>query len=82
MFGLFKNKKKESLPQLFDLNNNPLIPGDEVEVLRYDMGVCKLIQNENSFYYESLKTGEQVSWLKMIDASSDRQKVKKIFLDK
>lgn len=78
MFGLFKKKQKDTLPQLFDLNNNPLIPGDKVEVLRYEMGVCTLVLIDNAFFYESEKTGEQVSWLKMIDASSDRQKVKKI----
>ncbi len=81
MFGLFKKKEKDTLPQLTDLNNNPLAPGDLVEVLRYDLGKSKLILVDNIYYYESIKSGEQVSWLKMIDASSDNQKVKKIIAE-
>ena len=78
MFGLFKKKETNNLPQLSDLDDNPLNQGDIVEVLRYELGKCKLILLDNVYYYESLENGKQVSWLKMIDASSDRQKVKKI----
>ncbi len=81
MFGLFKKNKKEKLPQLTDIENNPLFVGDLVDVLRYELGKCKLVVVEESYFYESLKSGEQVSWLKMIDASTDRQKVKKITSD-
>lgn len=81
MFGLFKKKEEDKLPQLTDLNNHPLTAGDLVEVLRYDLGKSKLILVDNNYYYESIKNGEQVSWLKMIDASSDRQKVKKIIIE-
>ena len=78
MFGLFKKKETDKLPQLADLDNNLLVEGDLVEVLRYELGKAKLVLVENNYYYESVKNGEQVSWLKMIDASSERQKVKKI----
>ncbi|MEQ8924866.1 MAG: hypothetical protein RLO81_03575 [Fulvivirga sp.] len=78
MFGLFKKKEKDTLPALFDLDNNPLMEGDLVEVLRYELGKSKLILVDKVYYYQSVKSGKQISWLKMIDASSDRQKVKKI----
>ncbi|MEM9859321.1 MAG: hypothetical protein AAF843_18335 [Bacteroidota bacterium] len=78
MFGLFKKKeKKDELPQLLDLNNNPLVEGDIVEALRYELGKCKLLLVDEQYVYESISTGKQVSWLKMIDASTDNQKVKK-----
>ena len=79
MFGLFKKKKQEpGLPVLKDLENTPLAEGDFVEALRYDLGKCKLLVIDNSYVYESEATGEKVSWLKMIDASTENQKVKKI----
>lgn len=79
MFGLFKKKKQEpGLPVLKDLENTPLTEGDFVEALRYDLGKCKLLVIDNSYVYESVATGEKVSWLKMIDASTENQKVKKI----
>ncbi|GAA0892557.1 hypothetical protein GCM10009122_22360 [Fulvivirga kasyanovii] len=79
MFGLFKKKKQEpGLPVLKDLENTPLAEGDFVEALRYDLGKCKLLVVDNSYVYESEATGEKVSWLKMIDASTENQKVKKI----
>ena len=78
MFGLFKKKEKDNLPVLTDLDDNPLTQGDIVEALRYELGKCKLILVDKVYYYESLTDGKQVSWLKMIDASNDRQKVKKV----
>ncbi|WP_020529209.1 hypothetical protein [Flexithrix dorotheae] len=83
MFGFFKRNKKEkpkSEPQLIDLNNNVLEEGDIVESLRYELGKCKIIKIEGKFYYESLESGKQVIWVKMIDASNDLQKVKKVGL--
>ena len=78
MFGLFKKKeKKEKLPQLLDLNSEPLQEGDIVEALRYELGKCRLLLVNEEYIYESLDSGKQVSWLKMIDASTDNQKVKK-----
>ena len=52
--------------------------GDEVESLRYDLGKCVLIKEEETFYYESLETGEKISWIKMIDAATEFQKVRKL----
>jgi hypothetical protein len=80
MFGFFKKKKKvKPLPTLTDLNNEPLQEGDTVEALRYELGKCKIIKKEDGhFYYESIEKGDQVIWVKMIDASTDLQKVKKI----
>ncbi len=78
MFGLFKKKeKKDKLPQLLDLNSEPLQEGDIVEALRYELGKCRLLRVNEEYIYESLDSGKQVSWLKMIDASTDNQKVKK-----
>ena len=77
MFGLFKRKK--TTISLSDLEDNPLKEGDDVVMaLRYDLGECVLIQEDGSFYYESTSTKERISWLKMIDASTERQKVKKV----
>ncbi len=80
MFGFFKkrNSKKIALPALMDLNNISLQEGDRVAALRYDLGDCKLLIINDQYIYESEDNGEQVSWLKMIDASTDRQKVEKI----
>jgi len=76
MFNLFKKKKKSV--QLKDLYGNPLNVGDKVESLRYDLGICKLIETENGFEYESEPTGQKVSYAKMIDAATTYQKVKKM----
>lgn len=82
MFGFFKKNKKEPEkpePTLTDLNQIPLQEGDLVEALRYELGKCKIIKKEDGhYYYESIETGDQVIWVKMIDAATDLQKVKKI----
>lgn len=72
------SKKEENQPVIADLAQNPLQVGDEVEALRYNLGKCRLVQGPNGLEYESLETGERVSWLRMIDASTQLQKVKKI----
>lgn len=78
MFGLFKKKKKEKqAPQLLDINGEPLNEGDKVEVLRYDLGECILTLEGLHYYYESA-TGEKISYAKMIDASTEQQKVRRI----
>lgn len=87
MFNFFKKKNhqeqpKAPLPQLADINQFPLQVGDIVEALRYDLGRCKLIQVEKGYVYESLSTGEQVSWLRMVDAITQLQKVKKVMEEK
>ena len=80
MFGIFKKSKskKNVLPELLDLQNQPILEGDKVTALRYDMGICKVMVIEDKYIYESEANGKQISWLKMIDASTDRQKVEKI----
>ena len=52
--------------------------GDLVDCLRYDMGKCKLILEGTEWFYESVETGERVSYVKMIDAITTKQKVRKI----
>jgi hypothetical protein len=78
MFGFFSKNKKDKLPLLVDLNDEPLSVGDIVDVFRYELGRSKLIIVDETYFYQSIESGKQVSWLKMIDASSERQKVKKI----
>ena len=74
MFGLFKKKKKEQV--LLDLDGNQLSEGDIVDNLRYDMGESKVVKSEEGFAYESIADGRRVSWLRMIDAATERQKVR------
>lgn len=80
MFGWFKRKNKENInkPQIVDINNNPLTDGDIVMAMRYNLGKCQLITEEDSYFYKSVESGKKVSWLKMIDASTAFQKVEKI----
>lgn len=75
-FSLFKKKKKRK--QLQDISGMPILPGDKVECLRYDMGESVLIDGENGFEYESIKTKQKVSFVKMIDAATSFQKVRKL----
>ena len=75
MFGLFKKKKKELI--LFDLEGNALADGDIVLSLRSDMGECKLVKTEEGFEYQSIENDAKMTWLKMIDAATERQKVRK-----
>jgi hypothetical protein len=76
LFGLIKKKKKKV--QLKDLNGNPLLAGNKVESIRYDLGICTIIETENGFEYESQSTGQKVHYTKMIDATTTFQKVKKL----
>ncbi len=81
MFGWFKRKKKDSAPKkpdLVDLAQQPLAVGDRVESLRYDLGVSLLVEMEDGIYYQSEKDGRKIHWTRMIDASTQFQKVKKI----
>lgn len=73
-----KQEKKKALPPLVDLNQMPLKEGDIVEALRYNLGKAKIVVENDNIYYESLETGERVSWVKMIDAATEFQKVKKM----
>ena len=78
MFNLFKKKKKNQEPFLLDLDENVLVAGDKVEAFRYDLGICTLVIEEDKFFYISDSNNEKISYLKMIDASTERQKVRKI----
>ncbi|MDX2246722.1 MAG: hypothetical protein SF052_08110 [Bacteroidia bacterium] len=82
MFKFFKNSsngnsKKPAIP-FVDINGVPLAEGDKVESLRYNLGQCIIVSAETGYVYESLETGEQVSYLKMVDAATTFQKVKKL----
>ena len=80
MFQLFKknSSRKKRQPKLADLDGNPLKEGDVVESLRYELGKCRILLSEEGYIYESLETGKRVSWAKMIDATTENQKVRKI----
>lgn len=69
--------KKDSLP-FVDINGEPLQEGDWVEAGRYDLGTCRIIKGETGWEYESLEDGKTVSFVKMIDAATKHQKVRKL----
>lgn len=74
MFGIFKKKKEL---ELYDLEGNALAEGDIVLGLRYEMGECKLVKTENGYEYQSIEGDTNMSWIKMTDAATERQKVRK-----
>ncbi|MFP3861240.1 MAG: hypothetical protein ACLFUW_10490 [Bacteroidales bacterium] len=76
MLGIFKRKKKQ---QLRDYDGNPLKVGDRVHSLRYELGECILVDGEKGIEYESIQNGKRVSYVWMIDAHTENQKVRKIF---
>ncbi|MEQ9423984.1 MAG: hypothetical protein RJQ09_06175 [Cyclobacteriaceae bacterium] len=79
MFGLFKKKKKEKpLPPIVDMDQNPLKVGDMVMSHRYDLGLCQVIENETGIAYQAIESGKVEPWTRMIDASTEFQKVKKV----
>lgn len=80
MFSWFKSRKKTQKSDLIleDLNGEPLAEGDRVKSLRYELGDCKLQKLEGEWYYVSEEREEKVSFIKMVDALSKRQKVLKI----
>ncbi len=81
MASLFKRKsssRKKSSLQFTDLEGQPLKEGDIVLSLRYDLGECRIVKTDQGMVYESLETGEQVNWAKMIDAATGYQKVRKL----
>jgi len=83
LFSFFKKKSRENkkLPRLADLNDNPLKEGDIVISHRYELGECKILNTENGIEYESISSGKRVSWLRMIDAATEKQKVNKVEKD-
>lgn len=80
MFNFFKKKSAgtKKLPQLIDLDDNALKAGDIVFSHRYELGECKILNTENGIEYESISSGKRVSWLRMIDAATEKQKVNKV----
>ena len=79
MFGIFKKKPKEKKPPvLADLNNKAIGEGDIVTSLRYDLGKCRVVLEGLEYFYESLSSGERVSYLRMVDAITENQKVLKL----
>lgn len=76
MFGLFKKKPKEpTVPKLLDINNNPIVEGAVVKSLRYELGECVVELEGLEYFYVSRKTGERVSYTRMVDAITENQKV-------
>ena len=82
MFSFLKRKKPEHAPVLADLHHQPLSEGDTVEALRYDLGVCRVVSTDQGMAYRSVESGRQVSWHRMVDASTALQKVKKVVKEK
>ena len=64
-------------PQLLDIDGDLIMEGDEVISQRYELGNCKVILKGLEFFYESHETKKQVSYVRMIDAITGFQKVKK-----
>ncbi|MEL6675595.1 MAG: hypothetical protein AAFR61_25530 [Bacteroidota bacterium] len=83
MFKFFRKrsngqaKSRDTQPKMQDMNGADLQVGDIVEVLRYDLGLCKVIDGEKGWEYESLETGERVHYSRMVDAATSFQKVRK-----
>jgi hypothetical protein len=81
MFKWFRKNgsgRSGSKLKMVDLDGNVLNEGDVVESLRYDLGECKLLKTDDGYEYESVSSGEKVSWAKMVDAATENQKVRKI----
>lgn len=76
--GIFSRKKGKSKIPFVDLEGQPLKAGDHVFSHRYDMGECRIVETDSGMAYESLATGQQVSYAKMIDAATGYQKVKRL----
>ncbi len=72
-----RNPRKKKL-QFFDFEGQPLKEGDTVMSYRYDLGECRIINTEQGMEYKSVAGGQQVSYVKMIDAATGYQKVKKL----
>jgi hypothetical protein len=78
MAGLFSKKSRKGRVQFIDLEGQTLKEGDTVMSLRYDLGECRIISTEQGMAYESLATGQKVPYIKMIDAATGYQKVKRL----
>jgi hypothetical protein len=83
MFRFFRKRNngksnRSSSLQLIDIDGNSLSVGDLVMSLRYELGTCRLIETQEGYAYESVQSGQQVSYLRMVDAATTYQKVRKI----
>lgn len=79
MFGFFRKKEKvKQPPVLLDIEGMEILNGDTVEVLRYEIGMAVVVLEGLQYFYVSNATGEKVSYVKMIDASTQQQKVRKV----
>ena len=78
MAALFSRKSRKSKLQFVDFEGQPLKQGDTVMSYRYDLGECRIVDTEEGMAYESLASGQKVSYVKMIDAATGYQKVKKL----
>ena len=76
--GLFNRKNSRSRVQFVDMEGQILKEGDHVMSFRYDLGECKIVMTESGMAYESISTGEQASYVRMIDAATGNQKVKRL----
>jgi hypothetical protein len=76
MFELFRKKNVSS--RMEDIEGNELKPGDQVVSYRYDLGECILISSDKGIEYQSIEKGIRVHYSRMIDATTGRQKVKKL----
>ncbi|WP_462253378.1 hypothetical protein [Ekhidna sp.] len=78
MFGIFKKKPKEKLPPvLLDEEGVQILEGDEVIAHRYELGKCDVVLEGLQYFYVSQHSGNKVSYVRMIDAITGNQKVKK-----
>ena len=78
MVAFFRKKSGSSKLKFVDFDGQPLKEGDIVMSMRYDLGKCRIINTEQGMAYEPLSGGQQVSYIKMIDASTGYQKVKRL----
>jgi len=75
MFNIFKKKPKEpEIPKIYDMNGAEIAVGAKVNCLRYDLGECS-VELEGRQYFYVAASGQRVSYVKMIDASTKNQKV-------
>ena len=78
MLKFFKKKPKEKQPpEIQDIDGVPIMAGDVVECHRYELGRSKVELEGVQYFYVSEATGQKVSYVKMIDAITGNQKVKK-----
>lgn len=79
MIKFFKKKPKEKLPpQLLDIEGNLIVEGDCVLSFRYELGECDVVLEGLQYFYVSKENGQKVSYVKMVDAITGQQKVKKV----